>query len=121
MLGVAHGAAVTGHGVAQEAVAEVDGPAVGDDVIDDRVEGVGLDGLEVVLHVEAVGLAFLGGHVANIHLEGRGLPHRVGYAVHKQIGEHAGVEAAGAEHDYVAMANGLHRAQGGAGIHRLDQ
>ena len=68
--------------------------------------------MEQGLYVVGNGIAFrlplLRHHIADIQLDGFGFPNSIGNAVHQQIGDNAGIEASGRQHDHVGIQNGLH-------------
>ena len=57
----------------------------------------------------ALGLPVLGHDVADVDLQRVGGTHRVGNAVHQQVGDDAGVKAAGAQEDQLRLPDGPHR------------
>ena len=69
--------------------------------------GVLEQGADVVGHRVALGFAILGHDVADIDLQGVGLPDRLHDAIHQQIGDDAGVQAAGPQDDHVRVRNGV--------------
>jgi len=66
-------------------------------------------GLEMVVGVVTVGLAFLGGNIAHIDLDRRPRGfHCLGDFFHQQVGDDAGVEAARPGHNHISFEDGMH-------------
>ncbi|CAN4032092.1 DNA (cytosine-5-)-methyltransferase, partial [Dysosmobacter welbionis] len=66
----------------------------------------GEDGGDVVGYGVALRLPLLGHDVADIDLQGVGLPDRLHDAIHQQIGDDAGVQAAGPQDDHIRVGDG---------------
>ena len=75
--------------------------------------GVVEQGLYVVRGGHALGLPVLGHDVADVRSQRVGGTHRVGNAVHQQVGDDAGVKAAGAQEDQLRLPDGPHRLRQG--------
>ena len=67
---------------------------------------VALQRLHMVAETEAVGLARLGGHVADVHLQGSGGADGLDDVLHQQVGQDAGEEAARPGHDEIGLQDG---------------
>lgn len=76
---------------------------------------VGKQGGDVVADGIALGLPLLGHDVADIDLQGVGLPDRLHDAIHQQIGDDAGVQAAGPQDDHIRVGDGGDRLRQGLG------
>ena len=80
--------------------------AVRQNVVRDAVAGVPPQRRQVFLDRVALRLAALGGDVAHVNLHGGRLLYRLGDAGNEQVGDYAGVEAAGPHHYHIRFANG---------------
>ena len=80
--------------------------AVDHHVVEEVAADVGLDGVEVLAHREAEGLARLAGHVADVDLDRGAGPERLDHAVHQQVGEDRGVERTGADDHHLGVEDG---------------
>ena len=76
---------------------------------------MGEDGGDVVGYGVALRLPLLGHDVADIDLQGVGLPDRLHDAIHQQIGDDAGVQAAGPQDDHIRVGDGGDRLRQGLG------
>ena len=80
-----------------------------------------LDGVDVLGKAEAVGLAGLGGDVADVRLDSRRGGERAADAFDEQVGEDAGIEAAGPQNDHVCVQDGAYGLGMGGGVLRLEE
>src|SRR2546426_8575837 len=76
---------------------------VGENKVDSAFADMILDNGDVVCDAEPVRLAVLSRHVTNVNSSGSGSDEASSNSLHEQIGENAGVEATGTQHDQVGL------------------
>ena len=94
---------------------------IGDHHIEQLSVHMALHGHQEVLRAVLVGLAGLGGHVADKHSVCGRRGDRTRDVVHQQVWQDARVEAARADHDDVRIQNRLHGLGVGPGLGRLQK
>ena len=88
-----------------------DGGGIGQAQIHQAGLGVGEEGFQVVGQGVALCLPLLGHDVGDVDAQGVGLSHRLGHAIHQQVGDDAGVQAPRPQEDDVRLADGVQRSR----------